>query len=81
MDNPFVSINEKLDLILATYNNSQVQIIEEKEEMWGVKEAAEFLKKSPQTIRRNIRSLPHYNKLGSVYFFKSELIAYVKQGK
>lgn len=79
MDNPFAVIYEKLDLILSSRVN-QVQV-EEEEEMWDVKEAASFLKKSPQTIRRNIRTIPHYKKLGSVYFFKSELVAYVKQGK
>ncbi len=43
----------------------------------SLSEAAEFLGVSDQTIYQNIKKLPHRKKFGRLYFFTSELLAYL----
>jgi len=52
-------------------------------DLMSVDECAEFLRKSANTIRKYVRlkTIPHYKKEGSVYFFKSEILKWVKDGK
>ena len=47
------------------------------EKPFTVGEAAEFLGIAEQTIYQNIKKVPHRKRFGRLYFFKSELLAYI----
>jgi excisionase family DNA binding protein len=47
----------------------------------SVVEAAEFLGISKQTVYQNIDRLPHKKRFGRLYFFRSQLSAYLNAGE
>lgn len=52
-------------------------------EILNLDECASFLGKSVHTLKKYVkdRVVPHYKKEGSVYFFKSEILEWIKDGK
>ena len=46
-----------------------------------LKEAAEFMHSAEQTVYQNIKKIPHYKRFGKLYFKRSELVAYLENGK
>ena len=47
----------------------------------SVKQAADFLGIAPQTIYQRIKVLPHKKRFGRLYFYPSDLRAYLNDGK
>lgn len=52
-------------------------------DLMNVDECAVLLRKSVNTVRKYVRmkTIPHYKKEGAVYFFKSEILEWIKNGK
>lgn len=48
---------------------------------FNIKQAAEFLGVADQTIYQNIKKIPHSKRFGKLYFRRSELEAYLADGK
>jgi len=46
-----------------------------------VKQAADYLGVSQQTIYQNIRRIPHSKRFGKLYFLRSDLDLYLAEGK
>jgi Helix-turn-helix domain len=46
-----------------------------------VEQAADFLNIAPQTVYQNIKKIPNRKKHGRLFFFRSELLAYLESGK
>ncbi|MFD2937253.1 helix-turn-helix domain-containing protein [Spirosoma flavum] len=86
--NPFEPINERLtnlealalemlQLLRKTENNPATA--PDDEAPLTIKQAAEFLNVSRQTIYQNIAKIPHRKRHGRLYFFKSELLDYLSK--
>lgn len=73
---------EKIEKILLAKSEDQIQA-EQEDELLSVPEAADFLKLSPATVysKKNRGELPYHKPGKRLYFFKKELIAYLKEGK
>lgn len=86
MENPFKTIEKRLDQIQLSLNdleqlkNSQLK---EESEILDVNEAAKFLGLAQGTIYNMAGQckIPSYKEFGRRYFFKSELIEWIKSGK
>jgi excisionase family DNA binding protein len=86
MENPFKTIEKRLDQIELSLNdlhrvkNSKVN---EEPEILDVSEAAKFLGLAQGTIYNMAGQckIPSYKEFGRRYFFKSELIEWIKSGK
>lgn len=53
------------------------------DDIMDIKMCSKFILKSEATVRKYIRlkSIPFYKKEGSIYFFKSEILNWIKDGK
>ncbi|WP_339651155.1 helix-turn-helix domain-containing protein [uncultured Maribacter sp.] len=84
-NNPFKTINDKLDMLQYSFNelqnNSDVLPLET--DLLDVKQASKFLKQSEGTLYNNALkgTIPSYKKFGKRYFLKSELLEWIKNGK
>lgn len=47
----------------------------------SLKEAAQFLHVAEQTMYQNIKHIPHQKRFGKLYFKRSELEAYLEEGR
>jgi predicted DNA-binding transcriptional regulator AlpA len=83
-NNPFKTINDKLDKLQFLFdelqNNSSKVPIET--DLLDVKQASKFLKQSEGTLYNNALkgTIPSYKKFGKRYFLKSELLEWIKKG-
>lgn len=87
MQNPFEPINNRLNnlealvlealILLRSTATGQSSI--DDETPLNVKEAAEFLNVSRQTVYQNIAKIPHRKRHGRLYFYKAELIDYLNK--
>lgn len=52
-------------------------------EIMTIEECAIMLKKSKRTIRKYVydESIPFYKKNGGIYFFRSEILKWIKDGE
>lgn len=85
MNNPFEQLNERLnkieDILLNLSNEPKTET--KADELLVIEDAAKFLNLAVPTIYGKVsnNSIP-YNKRGKrLYFLKSELIEYIKQGR
>ena len=60
---------------------SQPTTAKNSDEHLTIKQAAEFLEVSQQTIYQNIKKIPHAKRFGKLYFLRSELEEYLASGK
>ncbi|WP_158242765.1 helix-turn-helix domain-containing protein [Siphonobacter sp. BAB-5405] len=79
--NPFEILEQKIDNLALLIMTKSAAPVEEEDKMLNLEEAAAYLGMVQQTIRRNIRKIPHRKRHGRLFFFKSELVQYVKNGK
>lgn len=79
--NPFEILEQKIDNLALLILTKSAAPAEEEDKMLNLEEAAAYLGMVQQTIRRNIRKIPHRKRHGRLFFFKSELVQYVKNGK
>ena len=86
MENPFKSIENKIDRLQLTVDELQ-QINQSKEksdsDILGVKEAAKLLGLAEGSLYNMALTgkVPSYKEFGKRYFFKSELIDWIRKGK
>lgn len=85
MNNPFEQLNDRLnkieDILLNLSNEPKTET--KADELLVIEDAAKFLNLAVPTIYGKVsnNSIP-YNKRGKrLYFLKSELIEYIKQGR
>ncbi|WP_339628348.1 helix-turn-helix domain-containing protein [uncultured Maribacter sp.] len=84
-NNPFKTINDKLDKLQYSFdelqNNSDKVSFEP--DLLNVKQASEFLNQAEGTLYNNALkgTIPSYKKFGKRYFLKSELLEWIKKGK
>lgn len=86
MNNPFAEISATLHEIKsevaalrATMPTTQ-PVNPDEEKPLNVEQAADFLGVAPQTVYQNIKRIPHRKRFGKLYFFRSELIAFLEGG-
>ncbi|GAB4044912.1 helix-turn-helix domain-containing protein [Spirosoma jeollabukense] len=87
MNNPFESINNRLsnlealalEMLQYMRNPASSQRETDGETPLTVQQTADFLSISQQTVYQNIAKIPHRKRHGRLYFFKSELAAYLNQ--
>lgn len=70
-------LRDELADIMPTLSGQDTATIET-EKPRNIKEAADFMGCAEQTIYQNIKKIPHKKRFGKLYFFKSELLAYLK---
>lgn len=82
------SIQETLNVILAKVDNLERMLSEQltkdvPEVFLNIKEAGELLRLSPQTVYALVhrREVPHNKKGNRLYFLKSELEQWMKEGR
>lgn len=85
MNNPFEQLNERLNKIegILLHLTKELKQEENADELLMIEDAAKFLNLAVPTIYGKVsnNSIP-YNKQGKrLYFLKSELIEYIKQGR
>lgn|GEM_PF-5743393 len=86
MENPFEIILSRLDdlerQIKELKSNINIEQ-EEKDVFFDVKQTADFLGYTINTVRRKSSSmeLPNIRKGGKLYYLKADLIAYLKSGR
>lgn len=85
MENPFNTINEKLDSLILAFNNINNQYKEPllEDDITNVKGAAKILDSASGTIYNLVheRRIPYHKQGKKLYFFKSELLDWIKMGK
>ncbi|PIB34981.1 hypothetical protein BFP72_06030 [Reichenbachiella sp. 5M10] len=87
MDNPFQELYERLDRIeglLVIVKENKVPAPEEDEErLLNVREAARYLGDAVATLygRTSKNEIPFYKRGKKVYFKKSELLAWIEEGR
>lgn len=80
--NPFKEIFNQLSII-----NEKIESLHQKRETHqtekpiGISEASLILGKSERTIYNTKSKIPHYKNGGKLYFFESELLKLIKEGK
>lgn len=83
MENPFEVITPCLDhieaLLIRLRNKLEEPALPEKKYL-NVKEAAEILHIGASTLYKQIRSIPHINRFGRLYFIKDDLLDYIANG-
>ena len=86
MENPFKSIEQKLDRLQFTVD--ELQIINQSKnksdsDILGVKEASKLLGLAEGSLYNMALTgkIPSYKEFGKRYFFKSELIDWIRKGK
>ncbi|GAB3881453.1 helix-turn-helix domain-containing protein [Spirosoma agri] len=85
MDNPFETLSTQLShlqgLVQTLSKNVQAQKpVPESDDPITVKQAAEYLHLSQSALYQNIDRIPHRKRHGKLYFFKSQLRAYLDEG-
>lgn len=80
MENPFEVLQQQLAQIQIqlAYLTQNKPVVAEEEAILNAEQAATFMNISKGTLYDNIRSIPHQKKFGKLYFFKLELLAYLK---
>ncbi|WP_420401356.1 helix-turn-helix domain-containing protein [Flagellimonas sp.] len=86
MENPFKSIEEKLDKLQYTVDELQTNNTtnhQPESDLLDVKQASKMLKLAEGTIYNMAikATIPSYKKFGKRYFLKSELLNSIKEGK
>ena len=85
MENPFKTINEKLDQLQNSFDtlNNQTKEPPPENDLTNVKGAAKILDTTSGTIYNLVheKRIPHHKRGKKLYFFKSELIDWVRRGK
>lgn len=73
------SLEEKLDYLIRVIEQVNVS----KQDIMTISDAALFLRRKPSTIRSWVaaKSIPFYKRNGTVYFLKSDLLAWIKRGR
>ena len=61
--------------------NGETLTVQEEEKPIGINEAADFLGVRRQTVYQSISKLKHRKRFGKLYFFKSELLEYLRGGQ
>ena len=87
MENPFQELNERLDRIedllisVKEHKSSEPDGVEER--LLNVREAARFLGNAVASLygRTSKNEIPFYKRGKKVYFKKSELLAWIEQGR
>jgi hypothetical protein len=72
-------LEQKLDKVQETVN----QLISPPPEIMTIPDAPKFLQRKISTIRswQAARQIPHYKRNGTIYFLRSELLAWIKRGR
>ena len=79
MENPFDIINQRFDQVIAILSQMSLnQSTPDEEQIMNADEAATFMKISKSALYDNISSIPHSKKFGKLYFFKSQLLDFLK---
>jgi len=87
MENPFQELNERLDriedLLISVKEHKSSEPGGEEERLLNVREAARFLGDAVATLygRTSKNEIPFYKRGKKVYFKKSELMAWIEQGR
>ena len=87
MDNPFQELYERLDRIEDLLSNvtehKSSESESEEDRLLNVREAARFLGDAVATLygRTSKNEIPFYKRGKKVYFKKSELLAWIEQGR
>lgn len=87
MNNPFEPINARLNnleaLALETLqllrSAASSQTLTDNETPLDIQQAASFLNVSKQTVYQNKAKIPHRKRHGRLYFYKTELAAYLNE--
>jgi hypothetical protein len=84
-ENPFALIERRfnqLEAILMEIKSMPVMPPTLDEEIpLNVEAAAKLLGISKQTVYQNIERIPHKKRFGKLYFFRNELLAFLKDGE
>lgn len=89
MENPFSAIDKRLNTIESFLLEIRQQLRDQPDPASSatdgtpltVKQAADFLSISPQTIYQRINKIPHKKRFGRLYFYPSELRVYIAGGE
>jgi excisionase family DNA binding protein len=87
MDNPFQELYERLDriegLLVIVKDNKAPESEDEEERLLNVREAARYLGDAVATLygRTSKNEIPFYKRGKKVYFKKSELLAWIEEGR
>jgi excisionase family DNA binding protein len=87
MDNPFQELYERLDriegLLVIVKDNKATESEDEEERLLNVREAARYLGDAVATLygRTSKNEIPFYKRGKKVYFKKSELLAWIEEGR
>lgn len=87
MDNPFQELYERLDriegLLVIVKDNKASESEDEEERLLNVREAARYLGDAVATLygRTSKNEIPFYKRGKKVYFKKSELLAWIEEGR
>lgn len=78
-DDVFIT-RQMVETLLERLNHqAPTQTPSDNETPCTIQQAAEFLNVSRQTIYQNIAKIPHRKRHGRLYFFKTELAAYLNE--
>ncbi|WP_258102197.1 helix-turn-helix domain-containing protein [Marinoscillum pacificum] len=87
MENPFQELYERLDriegLLVSVRDHKASEPEGEEDRLLNVREAARFLGDAVATLygRTSKNEIPFYKRGKKVYFKKSELLAWIEQGR
>lgn len=87
MDNPFQELYERLDriegLLIIVKDHKAPESEDEEERLLNVREAARYLGDAVATLygRTSKNEIPFYKRGKKVYFKKSELLAWIEEGR
>lgn len=87
MENPFQELYERLDriegLLVSVRDHKASEPEGEEDRLLNVREAARFLGDAVATLygRTSKNEIPFYKRGKKVYFKKSELVAWIEQGR
>lgn len=87
MENPFQELYERLDriegLLVSVRDHKASEPEREEDRLLNVREAARFLGDAVATLygRTSKNEIPFYKRGKKVYFKKSELVAWIEQGR
>lgn len=72
-----LTTRQMVQTLLERLNQQSPPTLPDNEAPLGVQQAASFLNVSRQTVYQNIAKIPHRKRHGRLYFFKTELAAYL----
>jgi len=87
MDNPFQELYERLDriegLLVIVKEHKATESEDEEDRLLNVREAARYLGDAVATLygRTSKNEIPFYKRGKKVYFKKSELLAWIEEGR